>query len=283
MWWTRPSLSVSVNVPFERVLEHVVEHVCGALCGCEPGEDHVQRHADLAVEGDPIGGIGRQLGLSGRPIVGRRRGRGLAPPAARAELVEGEAADDHDQPGPHVVDLIDYMSFVAVATIGLLVPLSCMQSGLGVVVDRLGGGLRDLLAAPVSRPLIVAGNLVVAVALSAFQVAALLGASALRGAEFQLEVTGVMWFAAATLGFAVAMYGAAEILANRMPTQEEYIGRCQPSPSSPSSSPARSSRSAPCPPASRSSASCCRSPMCSPSCDTASSTATAAACTTSGA
>jgi ABC-2 type transport system permease protein len=119
---------------------------------------------------------------------------------------------------------VDYMSFVAVATIGLLVPLSCMQSGLGVVVDRLGGGLRDLLAAPVSRPLIVAGNLVVAVALSALQVAALLGASALRGAEFQLEVTGVMWFAAATLGFAVAMYGAAEILANRLPTQEEYIG-----------------------------------------------------------
>ncbi|MGH9289973.1 MAG: ABC transporter permease [Acidimicrobiales bacterium] len=119
---------------------------------------------------------------------------------------------------------VDYMTFVAVATIGLLVPLSCMQSGLGVVVDRLGGGLRDLLAAPVSRRLIVAGNLVVAVALSALQVAVLLGASALRGAEFQLEATGVMWFAVATLGFAVAMYGAAEVLANRLPTQEEYIG-----------------------------------------------------------
>jgi len=123
---------------------------------------------------------------------------------------------------------VDYMSFVAVATIGLLVPLSCMQSGLGVVVDRLGGGLRDLLAAPVSRPLIVAGNLVVAVALSALQVAVLLGASALRGAQFQLEATGVMWFAAATLGFAVAMYGAAEVLANRLPTQEEYIGALPP-------------------------------------------------------
>jgi hypothetical protein len=61
---------------------------------------------------------------------------------------------------------VDYMTFVTVATIGLLVPLSCMQSGLGVVVDRLGGGLRDLLAAPVSRPWIVAGNLVVAVALA---------------------------------------------------------------------------------------------------------------------
>jgi ABC-2 type transport system permease protein len=119
---------------------------------------------------------------------------------------------------------VDYMTFVAVATIGLLVPLSCMQSGLGVVVDRLGGGLRDLLAAPVSRPMIVAGNLVVALILASLQVAVLLGAAALRGAEFDLGVTGVLWFAAATLGFAGAMYGAAEILANRLPTQEEYIG-----------------------------------------------------------
>ena len=123
---------------------------------------------------------------------------------------------------------VDYMTFVAVATIGLLVPLSCIQSGLGVVVDRLGGGLRDLLAAPVSRPLIVAGNLVVAVALASLQVAVLLGAAAIRGAEFELEATGVMWFAAATLAFAVAMYGAAEVLANRLPTQEEYIGALPP-------------------------------------------------------
>ena len=123
---------------------------------------------------------------------------------------------------------IDYMSFVAVATIGLLVPLSCMQSGLGVVVDRLGGGLRDLLAAPVSRPLIVVGNLLVAVALSSLQVAVLLGAAALRGAKYDLSATGVMWFTAATLGFAVAMYGAAEVLANRLPTQEEYIGALPP-------------------------------------------------------
>ncbi|MGH8985287.1 MAG: ABC transporter permease [Acidimicrobiia bacterium] len=123
---------------------------------------------------------------------------------------------------------IDYMTFVAVATIGLLVPLSCMQAGLGVLVDRLGGGGRDLLAAPVSRPSIVAGNLVVAVALSALQVVVLLGAVALRGAEFELEMTGVMWFAATVFFFAVAMYGVAEILANRIPTQEEYIGALPP-------------------------------------------------------
>src|SRR5918994_481215 len=118
---------------------------------------------------------------------------------------------------------VDYMTFVAVATIGLLVPLSAMQSGLGVVVDRLGGGLRDLLAAPVSRPVIVAGNLVVAVALSSLQVAVLLGAAAIRGAEFDLSASGLGWFAAATLTFAVAMYGIAEVLANRLPSQEEYI------------------------------------------------------------
>jgi ABC-2 type transport system permease protein len=118
---------------------------------------------------------------------------------------------------------VDYMTFVAVATIGLLVPLSTIQSGLGVVVDRLGGGLRDLLAAPISRPMILAGNLVVAVALAGLQVAVLLGAAAIRGAELELEATGVMWFAAATVCFAVAMYGIAEVLANRLPSQEEYI------------------------------------------------------------
>jgi ABC-2 type transport system permease protein len=123
---------------------------------------------------------------------------------------------------------IDYMTFVAVATIGLLVPLSCMNAGLGVVVDRVGGGLRDLLAAPVARPWIVAGNIVVAVALSALQVVVLLGASALRGAEFQVDATGVMWFAATVLLFAVAMSAVADVLANRITTQEEYIGALPP-------------------------------------------------------
>jgi ABC-2 type transport system permease protein len=123
---------------------------------------------------------------------------------------------------------IDYMTVVAVATIGLLVPLSCMNAGLGVVVDRVGGGLRDLLAAPVARPWIVAGNIVVAVALSALQVVVLLGASALRGAEFQVDATGVMWFAATVVLFAVAMSAVADVLANRIATQEEYIGALPP-------------------------------------------------------
>ncbi len=123
---------------------------------------------------------------------------------------------------------IDYMTFVAVSTLGLLVPLSCIQSGLGVVVDRLGGARRDLLAAPIPRPLIVAGNLAVAVALAGLQVLVVVGASAMRGAEYDITATGVGWFVASTLGFAVAMYGVAEVLANRLPTQEEYIGALPP-------------------------------------------------------
>src|SRR5579885_1775587 len=41
---------------------------------------------------------------------------------------------------------IDYLSFVAVGTIGLLVPLSCILGGIGMIVDRESGAQRDLLA-----------------------------------------------------------------------------------------------------------------------------------------
>lgn len=119
---------------------------------------------------------------------------------------------------------LDYMTFVAVATIGLLVPLSCMSAGLGVLVDRIGGARPDLLAAPVARPLVVAANLVVALLLSLLQLVALLGFSALRGADYHVSVSGVAWFAGAALGFAALMYGVAEIMANRIPNQEEYVG-----------------------------------------------------------
>jgi ABC-2 type transport system permease protein len=123
---------------------------------------------------------------------------------------------------------VDYMTFAAVSAVGLLIPLSCMTAGLGVVVDRLGGAQRDLLAAPVPRPLIVAGNLVVALLLSSLQLAVLLGAAALRGADFDLRATGVVWFVAAAAVFVVAMYAVAETIANRAPTTEDYIGLLPP-------------------------------------------------------
>jgi ABC-2 type transport system permease protein len=115
------------------------------------------------------------------------------------------------------------MSFVAVSTIGILVPFSCMSSGLGVMVDRLSGAQRDLLAAPVARSAVVVANLLVAVVLSSLQVAVLMGFAWARGAEFDVTATGIFWFGAAIVGLAVAMYGVSEILANRMPTQEEYV------------------------------------------------------------
>ncbi|HEV3352865.1 MAG TPA: ABC transporter permease [Acidimicrobiales bacterium] len=119
---------------------------------------------------------------------------------------------------------IDYMSFVAIGTVGLLVPLNCMFAGIGVIVDRQSGARRDLLAAPVPRSLIVFGNLAVALSISAFQVVALFVAAVLRGAQFDARPTGVVFFAAAAVLLAVAMYGGAEILANRISKQEEYIG-----------------------------------------------------------
>ncbi|HET9730806.1 MAG TPA: ABC transporter permease, partial [Acidimicrobiia bacterium] len=76
----------------------------------------------------------------------------------------------------------------------------------------------------IPRSLVVAGNLAVALGVSALQVVALFAAAILRGSSFDVSASGVMWFAAATFGLGVIMYGMAEILANKMPTQEEFIG-----------------------------------------------------------
>jgi hypothetical protein len=138
------------------------------------------------------------------------------------------------------------MTFVAVSALGLLIPLSCVQSGLGVIVDRLGGARRDLLAAPIRRPLIVAGNLVVAIALSALQVVVVVVASALRGADYHVTAAGLGWFVGATLCFAVGMYGVAEVLANRFHTQRSTSVRPAVA-VVPASSPAACSPSAPLP------------------------------------
>jgi ABC-2 type transport system permease protein len=123
---------------------------------------------------------------------------------------------------------IDYLSFVAVGTIGLLVPLSCILGGIGMIVDRESGALRDLLAAPVRRGLMVLGNMSVAVTVSALQVAALLVAAIARGATFDDAVAGIAWTVAATVALAVAMHSVAEILAARIPKQEEYVGVAPP-------------------------------------------------------
>jgi ABC-2 type transport system permease protein len=119
---------------------------------------------------------------------------------------------------------IDYTAFVAVGTIGLLVPLAAAFAGLSVIVDRTSGAQRELLTAPIPRTLLVLGNLAVVVALGAIQIGALIGVARLRGAHFHASASGVAWFLGAALLFTILMYGIAEVLASRIPNQEEYIG-----------------------------------------------------------
>ena len=118
-----------------------------------------------------------------------------------------------------------YESYVAIGTVGLLVPLNTLFLGLGVIVDRVGGAQRELLAAPVPRPLLVLGNLVVALAITALQIGTLLLAAVARRIHFQPHGAGALWFVGSALLLTIAMYGAAEILASRIPRQEEYIAR----------------------------------------------------------
>jgi ABC-2 type transport system permease protein len=118
-----------------------------------------------------------------------------------------------------------YESFVAVGTVGLLIPLNTMFSGLAVIVDRDSGAQRELLAAPVPRPFLVLGNLSVALAVTGFQVVALIVFAFARGVDFQTGVSGLAWFVSAALLFAMGMYGLAETLASRVSQQEEYIAR----------------------------------------------------------
>ncbi|HYA44599.1 MAG TPA: ABC transporter permease [Acidimicrobiales bacterium] len=118
---------------------------------------------------------------------------------------------------------VGYMTYLAIGTAGLLVPLSCMQAGLSSVVDRVSGNQPDLVAAPVPRAWLVIGNLSAAIVTSALQVGALVVFSAFRGATFHATASGILWFSAASLGLATAVYGLAELLANRTGTAEEYV------------------------------------------------------------
>ena len=103
---------------------------------------------------------------------------------------------------------IDYIAFVSVGTVGLLVPLAAIFAGLSVIVDRHGGAQKELLAAPIPRGMLVLSNLVVVLALAAFQVIMLIAVAALRGASFHVSTTGVLWFLAASVLFTVFMYGS---------------------------------------------------------------------------
>ena len=116
-----------------------------------------------------------------------------------------------------------YMTFFCVATAGLLIPLNCMFSGLGVLLDRQQGALRELLVAPIRRSSIVLGNLLAAMVITALQLAVLVGASVLRGAVYDVS-PHLLWFVAGATLLVVVTYGLAEILATRLTSAEEYTG-----------------------------------------------------------
>src|SRR5438477_12410671 len=118
-----------------------------------------------------------------------------------------------------------YESFVAIGTVGLLIPLNTMFSGLSVIVDRISGAQPELLTAPIPRGLLVLGNLLVALAITALQVGVLIAVAVARGIHFHPTAGGILWFVGAGVLFTVGMYGLAEILASRVPRQEEYIAR----------------------------------------------------------
>jgi ABC-2 type transport system permease protein len=142
----------------------------------------------------------------------------LLTPVLFALVIAPALANTIAQPAAHTA----YMTFVALATAGLLIPLNCMFAGLGVIVDRQQGAMRELLVAPIRRGAILAGNMVAALALTALQLAVLVAASALRGAHYETSMR-TLWFVAAAFVFAVLMYALAEIMSIRLPSPEEYI------------------------------------------------------------
>jgi ABC-2 type transport system permease protein len=114
-----------------------------------------------------------------------------------------------------------YMTFLALATVGLLIPLNALLAGIGVVVDREHGAMRELLVAPIRRSSIVLGNLLAALAITALQLVVLIALSAARGATYVSGIR-ILWFVATALVFATLMYSVAEILATRLPSAEAY-------------------------------------------------------------
>ena len=120
---------------------------------------------------------------------------------------------------------VDYRTFVIVGTVGLLIPLTCTFAGIGVIVDRATGARRELLAAPIPRALIVLGNMAVAIGVSAAASRRADGSPDGRAAATSTPPPAASAGSSAPCSlFTVFMYGLAEILANRIPTQEEYVG-----------------------------------------------------------
>ncbi len=118
---------------------------------------------------------------------------------------------------------IDYMTFVAIATAMLMVPLSSMFNGTAVIVDREQGITPELLGAPIRRWVIPFGNALAVLTIAGVQVGILIALSAWRGADFAFSIEGALWFAAAIVLISLATYSIAEALAHLIGKQQQYI------------------------------------------------------------
>src|SRR2546422_8404244 len=102
---------------------------------------------------------------------------------------------------------VDYMTFVSIATVALLVPLNSMFSGISVFVDREHGALRELLAAPLPRWLVPLGNVIATLTITALQVPVLVVAALIRGGALHTPFAHLLWFAGAVLLLSAAVSG----------------------------------------------------------------------------
>src|SRR5262249_10943767 len=88
----------------------------------------------------------------------------------------------------------NYATFASVAPVRALTRLAGPSAAPGVPADGARAPRRELLAAPISRSLIVLGNMAVAVAVSLLQVTVLIAAGRLRGSHFHVTAAGAAWF-----------------------------------------------------------------------------------------
>ncbi|HEV3280377.1 MAG TPA: ABC transporter permease [Acidimicrobiales bacterium] len=143
----------------------------------------------------------------------------LMAPVLFALVVAPALADGVSSPAQRPL----YMTFFCVATCGLLIPLNCMFFGLGVLVDKQHGAMRELLVAPIRRASIVFGNLAAAAIVTALQLVVLLLASVFRGAHYVVS-DRLFWFVAGAFLLIAVTYGIAEVLVTRLTSPEEYSG-----------------------------------------------------------
>ncbi len=178
----------------------------------------------LAARPRPTGWLGAVPTLAGRRLALTVRSPRsllvpLMAPVLFALVVAPGLANSISDPARRTIA----MTYFALATAGLLIPLNAMFSGLGVVLDRQHGAMPELLVAPIRRSTIVAGNLLAALAITSFQIVVLIAVAALRGASFELG-SRLGWFVAAAVLLTIAMYSIAEILATKLRSPEDYTG-----------------------------------------------------------